>query len=87
MVVDECILLRELHDRIYEKFGIKKKKKFNLKLSFYAKSRWTSGPSYVMDDEDLEAFLLGKSKNTFDTTLQVSKEARVAVESFVGSND
>ena len=45
------------------------------------------GPIYVMDDEDVEAFLLGWTKNTIDATLQVSKEPRVAVEGFVGSND
>ena len=40
-----------------------------------------------MDDEDVEAFLLGRTKNTIDTTLKVLKEPRVAVEGFVGSND
>ena len=40
-----------------------------------------------MDDEDVEAFLLGRTKNTIDTTLQVSKEQRVGIEGFVGSND
>ena len=40
-----------------------------------------------MDDEDVKAFLLERTKNTIDTTLQVSKEPRVAVEGFVGSND
>ena len=33
MVVDESIPLKELHDRIFEKFGINKEE-FNLKLSF-----------------------------------------------------
>ena len=41
----------------------------------------------MKDDEDLEAFLLGRTKNTIDTMLQVSKETRVAVDGFVGSND
>ena len=36
---------------------------------------------------DVEAFLLGRTNNTIDTTLQVSKEPRVVVEGFVGSND
>ena len=86
MVVDESILLRELHDRIFEKFGINKEE-FNLKLSFVPKSRRCIGPSYVMDDEDIEAFLLGRTKNAIDTMLQVLKEPRVAIEGFVGSND
>ena len=55
MVIDQCIPMREQHDQIYEKFEINKEE-FNLKLSFYAKSRRTSGPSYVMVDEDLQAF-------------------------------
>ena len=38
-------------------------------------------------DEDLEAFLLSRTKNTIDTTLQVLKKARVVFEGFVGSND
>ena len=46
MVIDESIPLRELQDRIFEKFGINKEE-FNLKLSFCAKSRRTSGPSCV----------------------------------------
>ena len=71
MVVDKCSSFRELHDRIYEKFGINKEE-FNLKLSFCVKSRRRRGPSYVKDDEDLKAFLLGQMKNTIDITLQVS---------------
>ena len=86
MVVDESISLRELHNRIFEKFGINKEE-FNLKLSFVPKSRRHIGPSYVMDDEDIEAFLLGRTWNTIDTTLQILKEPRVVVEGFVGSND
>ena len=69
MVLDECIPLRELHNRIYDKFGINKEE-FNLKLSFCVDSRRTSEPSYVKDDEDLEAFLLGRTKNT---TIQCCK--------------
>ena len=68
MVIDESIPLRELHDRIFEKFGINKEE-FNLKLSFVPKSRQRIWPSYVMDDEDVEAFLLGRTKNTIETTL------------------
>ena len=86
LVVNESISLRELHDQIFEKFGINKEE-LNLKLSFVPKSRRRIGPSYVMDDEDVEAFLLGRTKNTIDTTLQVSKEPRVTVEGFLGSND
>src|SRR5690606_18972773 len=86
MVVDESIPLRELHDRICEKFGINREE-FDLRVSFVPKIRRRIGPSYVMDDEDVDAFLLGRTKNTIDTTLQVSKEPRVAVEGFVGSND
>ena len=58
MVIDENIPLRELHDQIFEKFGINREE-FNLKLSFVPKSKRHIGPSYVMDDEDVEAFLLG----------------------------
>ena len=86
MVIDESISLTELHDRIFEKFGINKEE-FNLKLSFVPKSRRRIGLSYVIDDEDVEAFLLGRTKNTIDTMLQVSKEPRVVVESFVRSNN
>ena len=86
MVVDESIPLRELHNRIFEKFGINREE-FNLKLSFVPKSRRRIRPSYVMDDEDVEAFLLGRTKNTIETTLLVSQEPRVTVKGFVGSND
>ena len=58
-----------------------------MKLSFCVESKRTSGSSYDKDNKALDAFLLGRMKNTIDTTLQVSKEARVVVESFVGSND
>ena len=86
MVVDESIPLRELHNRIFDKFGINRDE-FNLKSSFVPKSRRRIGPSYMMHDEDVEAFLLGRTKNTIDTMLQVLKEPKVAVEGFVGSND
>ena len=68
MVVDESILLRELHEWIFEKLGINKEE-FNLKLSFVPKSTRRIGSSYMMDDEDVEAFLLGQTKNIIDTML------------------
>ena len=86
MVVDEFITLSELHNRIYEKFEIKCDE-FKLKLSVCRKNKQSIKPSYVKDNEDLEAFLLGRSKNTIDTTLHVSNEPRRVVEGNVGSND
>ena len=86
MVVDESISLSELHNRICEKFEINYDE-FKLKLSICRKNRKSIGPSYVKDDEDLEAYLLGRSDNTIDTTLHVSKEPRHAIEGNVGSND
>ena len=83
IIVDESILLRELDDRIFEKFGINKED-FNLKLSFCAKTRRSNGPSYVQDEEDVDAFLLAQTNNTIDTTLQFSKEPRVAIKGFFG---
>ena len=71
MVVDESIPLSELHDRIYEKFKINCDE-FELKLSVCCKNKESIRPSYVKDDEDLEAYLLGQSENTIDTTLHVS---------------
>ena len=38
MVIDKSIPLRELHDQIFEKFGLNKEE-FNLKLSVYAKKK------------------------------------------------
>ena len=86
MVVEESIPLSELENRIYEKFEINYDE-FKLKLSICHKNRQSIGPSYVKDDQDLEAFLLGQSKNTIDTTLHVSNEPRRAIEGNVGSND
>ena len=86
MVVDEFIPLSELHNRIYEKFEINCDE-FKLNLSFCRKNRESIGPCYVKDDEELEAFLLGRSENTIDTTLHVSTESRGVAEGNVGSND
>ena len=86
MVVDESIPLSELHNQIYKKFEINCDE-FKLKLSVCRKNRESIGLSYVKDDEDLEAFLLGRLENTIDTTLHVSKEPRRAIEGNVGSND
>ena len=58
MVVNKCITLREMYDQIYEKFKINKEE-FNLKLIFCPTSRKTNELSYVKDDKELEAFLLG----------------------------
>ena len=58
MVVEESIPLSELENQIYEKFEINYDE-FKLKLSICHKNRQSIGPSYVKDDENLEAFLLG----------------------------
>ena len=86
MVVDKSIPLSGLHNRIYEKFKINYDE-FKLKLSICHKNRQSIGLSYVKDDEDLKAFLLGWSEHTIDTTLHVLNEPRRAAEDNVGSND
>lgn len=58
-----------------------------MKLSFCRKNRQSIRLTYVKDKEDLEAFLLGRSKNTIDITLHVSKEPRGAMKGNVGSNN
>ena len=85
-MVNESIPLRELHNQIYEKFEINCDE-FKLKLSVFRTIIQSIGPSNVKDNEDLEAFLLGRLENTIDTTLHVSKEPRHAIEGNVGSND
>ena len=65
MVVNESSPLRELHNRIYDKFEINGDE-FKLKLSFCCKNRQSIGLSYFKDNEDLERFLLGQSKNIFN---------------------
>ena len=85
MVVDECISLSELHDKVYEKLQINKEE-FRLKFSYcliYRQRKWAS---YLNndDDNDVETFLLGRTGKTIETTLQVSKEPRVVINSNVG---
>ena len=84
MAIGDRILLSILQDQVYDKFQISRKQ-FMLKLSFCPEHRKRKRPSYLNDDDDIEAFLLGRKGQTIKTTLQVLKELRVVLDDDVGS--